>query len=57
MEVQTHRYLKLASLVILLLLVAFAIVTMILVGMHSALMIPIDKMLTHLIFGYTRSSP
>jgi hypothetical protein len=57
MEVQTHRYLKLASLVILLLLVAFAIVTMILVGMHSALMIPIDKMLTHLIFGYARSSP
>jgi hypothetical protein len=57
MEVQTHRYLKLASLVILLLLVAFAIVATILIVMHSALMIPIDKMLTHLIIAYARPSP
>ena len=56
MEVQTHKYLKLASLVIVLLLVTFAIITMILIVMHSALMIPIDKMLTHLIFGYARPS-
>ena len=52
MSVQTHKYLKLASLVILLLLVAFAIVALLLLTLNPAMPDPWYYIMpAHLIMG------